>query len=218
MDEITPRAIEIGKRITEIRGKQTLPQFSASLGVARSTLIRYEKGDRLPDADFICAICQVYELDANWLLTGEKILTMADDEIAQIPVYDVDVSAGVGVFADQEEIMTYTGFQESWLRNVLGVNPQAVDIVFVRGDSMEPEIQNGDMILVDRQNNELRREGIYVFRLDGFLHVKRLQRLPDRLIQVTSDNVNYQPFTVDLKLEYLDFAILGRVVWRFTPV
>jgi len=114
--------------------------------------------------------------------------------------------------------MTYTGFQESWLRNTLGVNPQAVDIVFVRGDSMEPEIHNGDMILVDRQNNELRREGIYVFRLDGFLHVKRLQRLPDRLIQVTSDNVNYQPFTVDLKLEYLDFAILGRVVWRFTPV
>jgi hypothetical protein len=38
---------------------------------------------------------------------------MADHEIAQIPVYDVDVSAGRGVFADQEEIMTYTGFQES---------------------------------------------------------------------------------------------------------
>jgi phage repressor protein C with HTH and peptisase S24 domain len=218
MDLPTQRAIEIGKRITEIRGKKTLPEFAATLGIARSTLIRYEKGDRLPDADFICAICQVYELDANWLLTGEKILTMANDEIAQIPVYDVDVSAGVGVFADQEEVMTYTGFQESWLRNTLGVNPQAVDIVFVRGDSMEPEIHNGDMILVDRQNHELRREGIYVFRLDGFLHVKRLQRLPDRLIQVTSDNVNYQPFTVDLKLEYLDFAILGRVVWRFTPV
>jgi phage repressor protein C with HTH and peptisase S24 domain len=38
----------------------------------------------------------------------------------------------------------------------------------MRGDSMEPESQNGDMILVDRQNNELLREGIYVFRLDGF--------------------------------------------------
>jgi hypothetical protein len=38
--------------------------------------------------------------DADWLLTGEKILTMADDEIAQIPVYDVDVSAGRGVFLD----------------------------------------------------------------------------------------------------------------------
>ena len=98
------------------------------------------------------------------------------------------------------------------------MNPQAVDIVFVRGDSMEPEIQNGDMILVDRQNNELKREGVYVFRLDGFRPVKRLQRLPNRLIQVTSDNVNYQPFMVDLKLEDLDFAILGRVVWRFTPV
>jgi phage repressor protein C with HTH and peptisase S24 domain len=94
----------------------------------------------LPDADFICVICQVYELDASWLLTGERILTMADDEIAQIPVYDVDVSAGRGVLADQEEIMTYTGFQESWLRNTLGVNSQTVDIVFVRGDLMEPEI------------------------------------------------------------------------------
>ncbi len=71
---------------------------------------------------------------------------------------------------------------------------------------------------MDRQNNELKREGVYVFRLDGFLPVKRLQRLPNRLIQVTSDNVNYQPFMVDLKLEDLDFAILGRVVWRFTPV
>ena len=48
------------------------------------------------------------------------------------------------------------------------MTPHAVDVVFVRGDSMEPEIQNGDMILVDRQNNGLQREGIYVFRLDGF--------------------------------------------------
>ena len=97
--------------------------FAQSLNIAKSTLIRYENGVRLPDADFICAICQVNDLDANWLLTGEMILTMADHEIAQITIYDVDVSAGLGVFADQEEIMTYTGFQESWLRNTLGVNP-----------------------------------------------------------------------------------------------
>jgi len=218
MDEPTPRAIEIGKRITEIRGKKTLPEFAATLGIARSTLIRYEKGDRLPDADFICKFCEVYDLDTNWFLTGHKVPSVTDAEFTQVPIYDVDVSAGHGAFADQEAIVSYTGFQESWLRNTLGVSPNAVDIVFVRGDSMEPGIENGDMLLVDRQNNELRREGVYVFRLDGFLHVKRLQRLPNRVIQVTSDNANYQPFLIDLKMEYLDFEILGRVVWRFTPV
>lgn len=74
-------------RIIQVRGKLTQNTFAKSIQIAKITLLRYEKGERVPDADFICAICRVYNLDANWLLTGEKILTMVDDEIAQIPVY-----------------------------------------------------------------------------------------------------------------------------------
>jgi len=210
---------EIGDRITQIRGKTTLPDFAASLGIARSSLIRYEKGDRLPDAEFINLICQKYKIDANWLIAGigTSPFTEVDTDPVAIPVYDVEVSAGYGAFADQDVTVTYVNFQKSWLKQNIGVNPRNVDIVYARGDSMETAIEDGDMLLVDREINSLKREGVYVFRLDGYLQVKRLQRQPGKTIRVTSDNSAYEPFTILNKEEIKktkreNRAYLGREV------
>jgi hypothetical protein len=45
------------------------------------------------------------------------------------------------------------------------------------------------------------------------LQVKRLQRQPKGVVQVTSDNTAYDSFTVNLQDEGTDFVIVGRVVW-----
>ncbi len=48
----------------------TQQQFAQRLGVSRNTLVRYEKGDRIPDATFLAQVISEFGIDANWLLLG----------------------------------------------------------------------------------------------------------------------------------------------------
>lgn len=60
---------------------------------------------------------------------------------------------------------------------------------------------------------EFSSDGIYVFRFEDNLMVKRLQFLPER-IEVVSDNPTYKTWEIMKKdLEHKDFQIIGEVVW-----
>jgi transcriptional regulator with XRE-family HTH domain len=61
----------IGERIKELRDNEAQGKFADRLGVSRNTVMRYENGDRQPDAIFITTLCKAYNVNANWLLTGE---------------------------------------------------------------------------------------------------------------------------------------------------
>jgi len=84
----------------------------------------------------------------------------------------------------------------------------------VRGESMEPTLRSGDLILVDTKPREV-AEGISVLRLDETLLVKRLNLLPGKQLKVVSDNPAYEPFQIDLRNPPEDFAVVGRVLWSF---
>jgi hypothetical protein len=63
--------------------------------------------------------------------------------------------------------------------------------LYVRGESMEPTLRSGELILVDTKATQP-REGIHVLRLDDALLVKRLHILPGRRLKVVSDNPIWQ--------------------------
>lgn len=56
---------------------------------------------------------------------------------------------------------------------------------------------------------------IYVLRMDGTLLVKRVLVYPGKQLEIRSDNLEYNPFTIDLKDPPEDFAVVGRVLWSF---
>jgi transcriptional regulator with XRE-family HTH domain len=179
-----PLSKGIGQRIEQVRGRLTQHAFAKSVGISKSTLIRYEREDRLPDAETIARVCETYKADFTWLITGKGKPFVSEP----------------------------AGEDWRWLRQELNVNPTEVSMIYVRGDSMQPTIMDGDMLLVSSQVEQI-RDGIYVSRYDGLLQVKRLQRQPKGVIRVTSDNSAYDPFSVSLQDEGADFAIVGRVVW-----
>ena len=87
-------------------------------------------------------------------------------------------------------------------------------LIYVEGESMESTLRPGDMILIDRRDQTQEKDGIYVLRLDGTLLVKRLQKLPGGIIEVTSDNPAYRSYSLKFsEMEGVDMAIIGRVVW-----
>jgi phage repressor protein C with HTH and peptisase S24 domain len=106
-------------------------------------------------------------------------------------------------------------FKEDWIRQELRARPDQLRLIFVEGDSMEPDLRAGDIVLIDHTDVTARREGVYVIRMDGALLVKQVQRLPGGQVRVMSRNPAYEPFTVPVsKLEHPDgLAVIGRVVW-----
>lgn len=62
--------LAIGVRIRSIRADMTQKDFADRLGVGRTSVVRYEGGERTPDAEFIAKAYAVFGIDPIWLLTG----------------------------------------------------------------------------------------------------------------------------------------------------
>lgn len=55
-------------------------------------------------------------------------------------------------------------------------------------------------------------EAIYVFRLDGEVFIKHLERVPGRGLIAKSENPNYTPWEIGDGKQYGEFKIIGRVI------
>lgn len=132
-----------------------------------------------------------------------------------LPLYnEVQAAAGHGALVGNEKPDDALMFKEDWIRFELGARPSDLCLIRVSGDSMEPTLRAGDVILVDTRARHPDREGIYILRMDGMLLVKRIQAMPGSQLQVSSDNAAFAPWTIKLaQLAEADLAIIGRVVW-----
>lgn len=133
------------------------------------------------------------------------------DDFTLVPVYDVTASAGHGASIDQERVDTQIAFRRDWVRRE-GLSSKGLAALRADGDSMEPTIRDGALLLIDSTQRKISNDGIYVLRYDDHLLAKRLQRQVDGTILVSSDNKTYQTVKVEHhQLGSLD--IIGRVVW-----
>lgn len=132
-----------------------------------------------------------------------------------IPLYNgVRAAAGDGALVEHETPDDALVFKEQWVRIELGARPQDLYLIRVAGDSMEPTLRSGDVILVDRRATRPDREGVYILRMNDMLLVKRLQALPGGVVRVISDNAAFAPFDIKAaEFGGAELAIIGRVVW-----
>jgi DNA polymerase V len=86
-------------------------------------------------------------------------------------------------------------------------HPLATFYLRVSGDSMEPIIQSGALIVVDRML-ETKDGDIVIARVDSELCVKRLRIGDDGAVWLASENINYNPIVIT---EEMDFEVWGKV-------
>jgi phage repressor protein C with HTH and peptisase S24 domain len=132
------------------------------------------------------------------------------EEFALIPGYRIQVSAGHGSLnPDQLEPTRYLAFRRKWLK-FRGFTEKELAIVWAKGDSMEPTINNNDTLVVHLGRNKPADGHIYIFRNGEELFVKRYQSMLGswRLI---SDNNYYSALDIP-KDEQHQFEVVGQVV------
>jgi len=214
--------MEIAERLKKARehlGK-TQREMAAILDCGYKSLQTYEAGGSIPGGSVFASWAKL-GFSGTWLLTGEGpmlldkgtgSLVVGDGEYVRVPRYEVAASAGGGAFVESEQIVDYLTFRAEWVRNALGVALNQLALINVIGDSMEPSLSEGDVVLLDLSHAGVRDSSIYVIQLDGSLLVKRIQRKLDGSMTVSSDNPRYTPETVAGEA-MAQLKIIGRVVW-----
>ena len=154
-------------------------------------------------------LARYYGVDPQLLGAPEEVGGKSDN-LKLVPKLAVGASAGAGALAEGEALAGKVGFDEAWLRK-LGVEPRNVSLIRVEGDSMQPVLNDGDDIMVDK-GAALKplRDGIHVIRIDGVLMVKRLALAPGGRLSVLSDNPAYPSWP---DRDPAEVQVVGRVVW-----
>ena len=140
--------------------------------------------------------------------------------VATIPEITVEVAAGPGALA--EEFVSETArwhWPENMIRHEAGAAPEDLRILRVRGNSMEPEMREGDRIVVDTSRRlPVTGETFVLWDGNGLVvkHVEAVhgdQPLRDedqpRRLRLISAHPDYAPYSRLAE----EVHILGKVLW-----
>lgn len=133
------------------------------------------------------------------------------DAPVMIAVYDVEAAAGEGFINDAEHVVAQVPFEKSELVK-RGIAAKDVAALYVSGNSMRGSIDPGEIIFFVRQDdNRIVSDSVYIFRMGDAALVKRLEIRAPGKVTAKSDNADIEPFEINLKDQWLDFHIIGRV-------
>ncbi|HGY1009443.1 TPA: S24 family peptidase [Aeromonas salmonicida] len=214
-------------RLEKLIGKESMRSFARRADMSDTGLKRYLFDGTIPPIDRALKLAIAGGTTFDWLVFGvgdgvnhqkshdavsdvRGAYAYQPDEFTTIPAYQVEASAGHGSQITDEPLAEPMAFRTDWLRRE-GFDPAKMAVIRAKGDSMEPTINDGDVILVRLTNGESPRDGLYVLRLDGGLFVKRLQ-FDLRGVRIISDNSLYQSLELS-KAEMAEMDLVGRVVW-----
>lgn len=142
---------------------------------------------------------------------ANPIVSVAGDgEVVQIQKLDLSLSMGPGTLIDDFVEAELVSFDLNFVRLFTRAPSDRLRLVTGIGDSMEPTLRWGDLILIDANDRMLsKQDGIYWINLFGAAGIKRLRAVGPRKILVKSDN----PLHDDQEVDADDLRIEGRAIW-----
>lgn len=191
--------VKIGKRIESARTELNLTQedLAKELGLNKSTIQRYETGQikkiKLP---VIHAMAKILNVNPSWLSdqsdnreavkpVNSNAEFLSKNEIRIIPVFET-VSAGFGAYASNEIIDYMPLYIES------DYEAEETLCIKVKGDSMYPKIENGDIVQVHKQDS-VDNGQIAVVLIDGDEGLVKKVFVYKDYIELISINPEYPP-------------------------
>ncbi|HEU4958977.1 MAG TPA: XRE family transcriptional regulator [Sphingomonas sp.] len=177
-------------------------------GVPRATFQRILAGKTDPGPDRLQRICDAIGESVDYILTGRR---EGSGNVVEVPINDIQVSAGPGRFAlDEDQRIGSWPLPSDWVTEHFG-NAANLRFVRVSGDSQEPELRDGDMVLIDLSANKL-AEGMHVVGLDDSLLIKRVQ-IEGARVRLKSANQSYDDIIVDLGADQERFRVVAKAAW-----
>ena len=133
----------IGSTIKHLRkkAKYTQEELGKLIGVSKTCICNYEAGAREPESNTIAKLAEIFNVDINYLFQWQ---TDYENGGIKIPVLG-RVAAGIPIEAITD-ILDYEEIPAEMMKD--GSEYFALQI---KGESMEPKISDGDVVIVRKQ-------------------------------------------------------------------
>jgi len=206
----------IAYRIKQARLARGLGQaeLAAKVDVSTRTIQRWEKGEQVPDSNYLMRIAEATGVVAYWLLTGEgekfaqeqkpsNVLSLPRNQYKKVPLISMPLLSSVPAGVPSQ--IFHPDYVERYI-TVDDVRDPSAFALEVKGNSMAPRIENGDIIVVSPKR-EVRNGDICVIRVVDEDTVKRV-KVEDEFVHLIPLNPEYEPMIVRKK----DIVFMWRVV------
>jgi phage repressor protein C with HTH and peptisase S24 domain len=212
MKTATPLSPERLKELAQKLGGGS--EIARRANIDASLVSRYLRGNTQPTVSNLAAIAEGCGVSLDWLVFGHSNFSCGVNEHHQqtIPYYPQGASAGPGIFADETSPSAMIALPTP----LLGRSSRALFALPAEGDSMEPLIRNGSLLVAERTQTP--REGIHVLVRNDMLLVKRIQPRSPGILRITSENPAYATEDARLDEPHQNLRILGRVIWIGHPI
>ena len=147
---------EIGDRIRDNRLILGLTQgeLGKNLGVSDVTVSKWESGLNHPKGSHLLSLANVLNTTTEWLLTGKGTATQSagtTSNVQSAPLGSALVPVlsyvQAGAWHEPRAVRAQDGDIEYVSANF--TNTESLFALYIKGDSMEPEFKEGDLIIVD---------------------------------------------------------------------
>lgn len=164
--------------------------YAKALGVPANTIKTWRRRDKVP----LSALRRF--ADDNGLqieyLDNQKIPAAAEDgeaasDVAVTLIRERDVERLAG-----PQGLDFVAASDGFLRAIGALGGQ-LGMATMRGSSMAPTIEHGDQVLVNYDLSAGLGDDVYLIRHAASEKIKRIQRLSDGGLRVSSDNPAFEP-------------------------
>ena len=193
--------VELVKKLTEEQGI-SMSELARRVGTAKSAISRYFNGTREFPLNKVEEFASALHTTPDFLLGMEY--EPQTSQGLQIPVLG-NVAAGIPISA-VEDILDYEEVPLSWKSQgeFFGLR--------IKGDSMEPRMESGDVVIVKQQSDANSGDTVIVLVNGDDATCKKLQKT-DNGIMLVSTNPKYPPmFYSNDEIVTKPVVILGKVV------
>lgn len=214
-------------RLKELREerKWSMRDAATFLGKSYTTYVNHEKGYREPNSDDLVHYARAYGVSIDYLVGRTKDRTTATGNaeprvsanFVSFPIIG-EIAAGYEHYADEDWTDGNIDIPETWLK---GKPKDNYFVLRVSGDSMYPQFQEGDIVLVLKQTtmDYSGQIGVVMYD-DDKATLKRVEFVVgEDWMKLSPINPQYPPMIVrDEKLEHCRVLgipkILMRNIWK----
>ncbi len=206
----------IAQRIREARKSRQLDQtiLAAKIDIATRTVQRWEKGEQVPDSNYLMRIAKVTGVAAHWLLTGNgemvaqerqkaNVLPLPTSRYKKVQLISLPLLSSVPAGVPSQTFHPEHVERYITVDDMRDTNAFALE---VKGNSMAPRIENGDIIVVS-PTHDVKSGDICVVRVDEEDTVKRI-KIDEQFVHLIPLNPEYEPMVVRKR----DVSFMWRVV------
>lgn len=192
------------ENLTRLVNGSKLPQseIAKRINVSPQTFNTWIQGKAIPRMGKIQLLADYFKIEKSDLIEEKSNITISQG--IKIPVLG-SVPAGIPITA-VEDILDYEEIPQLW------ANQGEFFALKIKGDSMEPRMQSGDIVIVRQQSSADSGDTVIVLINGDEATCKKLEKTSNGIMLI-STNTKYSPmFFSHEEINELPVVILGKVV------